>query len=471
MRLSLCLVHALLATAAAAKCSGTGSARDWEPPAELASTCQPLDPVVQLCCRTLAPPTRVRDALNSMWVYYQYANATRSWVSWTRPMKPVDARTQHALGGARCGRHWQLWDQFRAPPPLRPLAAQSLAFAHGPTPGGLEYAQAALPLNIRRQCPEVRSLGGIGEPKFFTAGGRAFLYGYCLGSNYRRAASANVTAKHAAHRKSALGEPLSDADACAKAWFDATYYKNFLISVDVEKNEALGPAIGLGFAAQQGPAALLRGRKCCTERACRGQVEKNFLLFDAAILKSAAPRRLAAVLADEGSRPWWRSGWLGDLLGRLGLHPERRRRRRSDLATTAEEVEKEEAPPPPGPMRPASGHRRPAAPDVQLLAIVLIEPHLVYRVSATTGLLELASRSHSCLGFKDPIGLSAGPLPNPFTGGRTLLVAGHVRRGGIWGRNTTRMTFFYECDAAPPFAITRVTPLVSFRWSLLPPRI
>ena len=33
-----------------------------------------------------------------------------------------------------------------------------------------------------------------------------------------------------------------------------------------------------------------------------------------------------------------------------------------------------------------------------------------------------------------------------------------------WG-NATRMTFFYACDAQPPFTIRAVTPLIGFGWS------
>ena len=108
-----------------------------------------------------------------------------------------------------------------------------------------------------------------------------------------------------------------------------------------------------------------------------------------------------------------------------------------------------------------------------LFAVALIVPHRVYRVDTTSGrmvpLLSGKNRSSDDavserLGFRDPIGLSAGPLRVTLPDGRAqLLVAGHTRRGYV---NTPggpmRMSFFYSCDPTPPFAIRTVTPLVNF---------
>ena len=47
--------------------------------------------------------------------------------------------------------------------------------------------------------------------------------------------------------------------------------------------------------------------------------------------------------------------------------------------------------------------------------------------------------------------------------GERLLIAGHVRKGGF--NRAMRLTFFYTCSAAPPFAIREVTPVVNFGWS------
>ena len=93
-------------------------------------------------------------------------------------------------------------------------------------------------------------------------------------------------------------------------------------------------------------------------------------------------------------------------------------------------------------------------------AITLISPHRVYRVDLANGAMHLVATTRTRLPFIDPIGLSAGPIP---LGDGRLLVAGHIRRGG-WG-NATRMTFFYACEAAPPFTILSATPVISFGWS------
>ena len=104
-----------------------------------------------------------------------------------------------------------------------------------------------------------------------------------------------------------------------------------------------------------------------------------------------------------------------------------------------------------------------------LLAIALIAPHRVYRVNSVTGHMSVLATSHSPrnLGFRDPIGLSAGPVPVTLPDGRhQLLVAAHIRRGS-WShhRPGVRMTFFYTCDTLPPFDIQSVTPLVNFGYS------
>ena len=75
----------------------------------------------------------------------------------------------------------------------------------------------------------------------------------------------------------------------------------------------------------------------------------------------------------------------------------------------------------------------------------------------------LLATTHADLGFLDPVGLSAGPIYLP--DGEQMLVAGHTRRGGF--NQAMRQTFFYVCDAHPPFAIRAVTPLVNFGWSPL----
>ena len=93
-------------------------------------------------------------------------------------------------------------------------------------------------------------------------------------------------------------------------------------------------------------------------------------------------------------------------------------------------------------------------------AITLISPHRVYRLDLGSGAMHHVATTHAPLPFKDAVGLSGGPIR--LDDGR-LLVAGHIRRGG-WD-HATRMSFFYACGAAPPFAIEAVTPLVSFGWS------
>lgn len=96
-----------------------------------------------------------------------------------------------------------------------------------------------------------------------------------------------------------------------------------------------------------------------------------------------------------------------------------------------------------------------------LLAIALIEPHRIYRVSPRTGYMKAYAATHSRLGFRDPVGLSAGPVLLP--GGERLLVAAHTRKGGF--NRAMRLTFFYTCSARPPFQILEVTPLLNFGWS------
>jgi len=99
----------------------------------------------------------------------------------------------------------------------------------------------------------------------------------------------------------------------------------------------------------------------------------------------------------------------------------------------------------------------------ELLVIALIQPHRVYRVQMPTGHMVPLATTHANLGFLDPIGLSAGPILLP--GGEQMLVAGHTRRGGF--NQAMRQTFFYVCDAQPPFTIRAVTALVNFGWSPL----
>ena len=96
-----------------------------------------------------------------------------------------------------------------------------------------------------------------------------------------------------------------------------------------------------------------------------------------------------------------------------------------------------------------------------LLAIALIQPHRVYHVKMSTGRMVPLATTHVDLGFVEPVGLSAGPIFLP--GGEEMLVAGHTRRGGF--NQAMRQTFFYACEARPPFSIRAVTPLVNFGWS------
>ena len=105
-------------------------------------------------------------------------------------------------------------------------------------------------------------------------------------------------------------------------------------------------------------------------------------------------------------------------------------------------------------------HRGMKSNRIMALAITLIRPHRVYEVNLEDGRMKLVASSSTELGFKDPIGLSAGPVR--LENGK-LLIAGHIRRGA-W-EAPTRMTFFYECDAEAPFTIRRRTPVINFGWS------
>lgn len=92
-------------------------------------------------------------------------------------------------------------------------------------------------------------------------------------------------------------------------------------------------------------------------------------------------------------------------------------------------------------------------------AIALFNPHVIYRMNLSTGLMVHAHETVLPPASIDhpKVGLSAGPVR---WNSSMFIAAAHASRGG-W-KNAYRMTFFYTFESTPPFRVLCVTPVVNF---------